>query len=81
MITPTHHEKMEWSRFATASYAINRNDLGHEYSVAAALRNGEAITITRYDELQSRYRAWLVFNEFQSLDDYRKSAVCAAGRC
>ena len=63
-ITPTEHEKAEWSRMARAAYAARRNAIGHRYSMAATLRHNEAMRPTRFDELQNGYRAWLCFNEF-----------------
>ena len=61
MITPTQHEKNEWSRFAKWGYANNRNDIGHKYSMVAVLRNNEAISVSYFDELQKIYREWLTF--------------------
>lgn len=67
LITPTQHEKDEWSRMATAAYSIMRNDVGHTYSVAASLpRNGQ-IRLAYFDHLQSGYRAWLVSGEWPSV--------------
>lgn len=63
-ITPTEHEKSEWSRMARAAYAVRRNSIGHRYSVAAALRRNEPMRLARFDELQNGYRAWLCFNDF-----------------
>jgi hypothetical protein len=63
-ITPTHAEKMEWARMAQAAYAIGRNDIGHRYSAAASLRNGDWIPVRMFDGLQTDYRAWLVFGEW-----------------
>lgn len=64
MIEVTQHVKNEWARFAQAAYANGRNDLGHRFSSAAALRSGSTIAVSRFDELQSQYRAWLCFNEY-----------------
>lgn len=63
-ITPTEHEKSEWSRMARAAYAAGRNGIGHRYSVAAALRRNEPMLPERFDDLQNGYRAWLCFNDF-----------------
>lgn len=64
MITVTPHEKTEWARFATASYAIGRNDLGHTYSVAASIPAGERMDAPRFYALQRPYHAWLARNEY-----------------
>lgn len=66
-MVPSQHEKNEWSRFATAAYANDRNDIGHRYSAAASLRNSEAMPTERFDALQADYRAWLVFNEWPAV--------------
>ena len=61
-IVPTEHEKREWSRLAHWAYTHNENDLGHRFSMAAALRMGEAApTIAWFDALQDIYRTWLCF--------------------
>ena len=60
----TQYEKDEWSRFAQAAYACNRNAIGHRYSVAASIPNGAAIPLGWYDALMEGWRAWLVFNDF-----------------
>lgn len=63
MIHPNQHEKNEWSRLATWAYSNGRNQLGHEFSMAAALRTGETVTDSWFDAKQNIYRAWLVFGE------------------
>lgn len=63
-ITPTWHEKAEWSRMAQAAYRANFNQIGHRYSIAASLASGERMTTARFDALQAGYREWLVFNRF-----------------
>lgn len=63
-ITPTEHDKSEWSRMAHAAYANGRNSIGHRYSMAATLCRNEPMRVDRFDELQAGYRAWLCFNEF-----------------
>lgn len=60
MITPTQHEKNEWSRLATDAYKAGANQIGHRYSAAAATMNGQQISTARYDALQGPYRAWLI---------------------
>ena len=64
MITVTQHVKNEWSRMATAAYAVNQNLAGTRYSVAASIPADTMLTCERFDFLQSGYRAWLVFNEY-----------------
>ena len=59
-ITPTEHEKREWSRMATAAYKTGRNAIGHRYSMAATLRIGEPCDVSKFDSLQNDYRAWLI---------------------
>lgn len=66
-ITPTHAEKMEWSRMAQAAYAIGRNDIGHRYSAAASLRNGDWIPLKFYDDLMKGYRPWLLWNTWPDM--------------
>jgi len=64
MITPNQHEKNEWSRMAQAAYGADKNSIGHRYSAAASIPNDYQMTIARFDELQTGYRAWLVNNIF-----------------
>jgi hypothetical protein len=60
-IVPTEHEKAEWSRLAKAAYASDRNDIGHTFSMASGCcLIGQAITLSRFDYLQSIYRQWLI---------------------
>jgi len=59
-MTPTAHEKAEWSRMATAAYNSGRNAIGHRFSVAASLPRDGSMTLNHFDALQSEYRAWLV---------------------
>jgi hypothetical protein len=70
MMTVSEHEKAEWARLAQAAYAANRNDLGHQYSVAASLQKGGSISISRFDWLQRGYRGWLI-GGFAELDARR----------
>lgn len=72
MMTPTDHEKREWSRLATSAYAAGLNDLGHKFSGAASIRNGESIALKSFDELQTTYRAWLV----GGFDDIKRVQKC-----
>ena len=62
MITPTQHEKREWARLAQAAYAQGFNNVGHKYSGAAAMRDGQQMYVEVFDQLQSDYRAWLIDN-------------------
>lgn len=59
-ITPTDHEKSEWSRLAVAAYAHELNDTGHKFSGFASLRHGERIPLPVFDALQTEYRQWLI---------------------
>lgn len=63
MLTPTAHEKTEWSRFAQAAYAASMNSLGHMASAAASLPRDGRMSAAHFDALMDRYRAWLVFGE------------------
>jgi len=64
MITPTQHEKNEWSRFAKACYAKGLNLQGHIFSRYAAIRNDQQIAVCVYDDIQNKYRAWLCFDVY-----------------
>lgn len=59
-ITPTEHEKSEWSRMAQDAYARDLNDTGHKFSMAATLAKGEDCATAWFDALQTEYRAWLL---------------------
>lgn len=59
-ITPTEHEKSEWSRMAMNAYARRANAVGHRYSMAAALRHNEQMPLGQFDSLQDGYRHWLL---------------------
>ena len=61
IITPTEHDKAEWSRMAQDAYRTNRNFYGHRYSVAATLPKGEPMRADVFDTLQNTDRTWLVF--------------------
>jgi len=63
-ITPTEHDKKEWSRMAQAAYAARLNSVGHKFSGAASIPKGAALPIKKFDELQKQYRAWLIDNVF-----------------
>lgn len=63
-ITPTQHEKNEWSRMARAAYASGRNWTGHRYSAAASLPNGAKLQVCAFDTLQHNYRIWLINDEY-----------------
>ena len=62
----TEFEKAEWSRLAQSAYSSDRNDIGHKFSGAAAIRKGSAIPTAMYDELMGIYRVWLVDGLFPS---------------
>lgn len=63
-MTPNQHEKDEWSRMAQAAYRAGHNTAGHRFSVAASLSRDMAMPLSRFDDLQRQYRAWLVFGEY-----------------
>lgn len=60
LITPSQHEKSEWSRMATAAYCLGLNNTGHTYSTAASLPGDCRMAIWRFDQLQEGYRHWLI---------------------
>lgn len=64
MITPTQHEKNEWSRMAVAAYKVGWNDIGTRHSVAASMCSNQQTTLARFDALQADYRDWLNHNIF-----------------
>lgn len=61
MITILQHNKNEWSRMAQDAYAKGRDDFGQMFNSAASARTGAQIAVHQFDQLQSLYRAWLVF--------------------
>ena len=65
-VTPSHTDKMEWSRLAQSAYKAGRNDIGHRYSAAASMPKDHPVTVERYDSLQEGYRSWLNFGLFPS---------------
>jgi len=65
MITPTQHEKDEWSRLASYAYNNDSNDYGHKFSGLASLRNGESIDVATFDDAQATYRTWLLFGKLK----------------
>lgn len=67
MLTPTAHEKAEWSRMARAAYAADRNDIGRRYSVAGSLPMSGQMTVGYFDRLQRGYRGWLTHNRWPEL--------------
>lgn len=64
MITVLQHDKDEWARLAQAAYAAGFNRIGHRYSAAASMPAGMKMQAWQFDDLQSDYRAWLVFGEW-----------------
>jgi hypothetical protein len=61
-ITPTYHDKMEWSRMAQDAYKRGNNFVGHRYSAFSSLSNNAVLRIDIYDTLQLNYREWLINN-------------------
>ena len=59
-VTPTLHEKSEWSRLAMDAYGSGHNAVGHRFSAMAALPEGARLPVTVFDSLQLTYRCWLV---------------------
>ena len=59
-ITPTQHEKREWSRMAQAAYAAGLNPIGHRFSAVAALPAQASMSLGNYDAAMTEYREWLV---------------------
>ena len=74
----TKHEKEEWSRFAKAAYAKDRNDVGHCFSMGAALRENDSVTSQWFDDRQEIYRAWLCFNEWPAIQRMEEILAKAA---
>jgi hypothetical protein len=60
LMTPTEHEKAEWSRLAQSAYECGLNAIGHRYSTSASLPRGATLPIGNFDELQTGYRNWLI---------------------
>lgn len=60
LVTPTEHEKAEWSRLAVDAYRLGLNDVGHRFSGSAALGRNEPITVQAFNALQDEYREWLI---------------------
>ena len=54
------HTASEWSRMARDAYHTGRNDLGHRFSVAAAVYWGRPCRCDVFDTLQTIYRRWLI---------------------
>jgi len=68
MVTPTQHEKYEWTTVAEAAYKTQYNEIGHTFSVAATLPNGAQMTIKQFDELKSNYRQWRLYGKLTLAD-------------
>jgi hypothetical protein len=66
-VTPTEHEKSEWSRMAKAAYAAGQSGVGHRYSMSAAYCVGQSMPLQRFDELQNGYRGWLCFSQWPTI--------------
>jgi hypothetical protein len=58
-IVPTEHEKAEWARMARAAYAEDKGQIGSYFAGLAAMRQGQAISLSAFDSAQRDYRAWL----------------------
>lgn len=65
---------------ASAAYNADRNDIGHRFSGAAALRAGQSMPVAQYDALMIDYRAWLTFGEFLATkkDSKRRREIAKA---
>lgn len=61
LITPTEHDKAEWSRLAQAAYHSGWNEVGHTFSAGASLPRNGRMDIRRYDAMMAVYRDWLCF--------------------
>jgi len=66
-ITVSEHEAREWSRLAQDAYNHDRNDIGHRYSMSAAIYWGKQCRLDVFDTLQRNYRLWLI-GGWQSYD-------------
>ena len=65
-ITPTQHEKNEWSRMAYAAEVKSGalQGISNRYAEAAALPAGAAMEVPYFDALQASYREWLINNVY-----------------
>ena len=68
-ITPTPHEKSEWSRVAADAYRTGRNWYGHRFSAMASLPAEAAIPARSFAILESLYFSWLVHG-WAEIDQY-----------
>lgn len=59
-MTPTEHEKAEWSRLAQSAYSAGHNATGHRFSGAASIPRDARVALATFDSLQNDYRRWLV---------------------
>lgn len=64
-INPTQHERSEWARMAQSAYNAGRTDVGHKFSVAAAVF--DVCDVQTFDALQAEYREWLIRGTFVRL--------------
>lgn len=60
-ITPTSHERAEWSRMAAAAKQSGLYDTNRRFRQAA---ESLQMTHARFDKLQADYRRWLTVNMF-----------------
>ncbi len=57
-VTPTNHERAEWSRLAIEAYRLGYTSEGTRFSTRAAVVH--TMTVSEYDSLMRDYRAWLI---------------------
>ena len=67
LMTPSYYTKTEWRRFAQACAYKGHDVLAKRFMALAELPFNGQIEIRHYDNMQSIYRAWLVFDEYQDL--------------
>lgn len=66
-IIPSRQVKLQWSDMAQAAYSANRNDIGHKFSAAASMRDGNALGPEYYSELESEWLTWKDHGTFPNL--------------
>ena len=59
-MTPTAHEKNEWSRLAKDARTQGYTLLARRYAKAAALPDQSTVSDDQFDILQYGYRRWLL---------------------
>lgn len=60
LMHPTDHERAEWARM---SRALPLGPVRNRYATVALPDASPSMRLIDYDELQSGYRAWLVFGD------------------